>query len=137
MNDLGTPIHTELAEGLKVGDFLFLSSVDALKEDGLSAGEDLRTNLFYVLRKLQSVCMEAGGDLEDMVQLRIYVSASFYDPASIRSILAELFTPLPALSILPINEMNGMIMADGTAVILTSQPASMGCAGCQGCAART
>ena len=128
----GNPVDTEFGSGLQVGDFFFLSAVDACGEAGEPVGVDSRERILFCMKKIQDVLLSAGGNLESLVQLRFYCSdSSPLTAQDIREVLAELIEePLPALSVIPSGRIPGELMADGIAVILNS---TAGCGGCKGC----
>ncbi len=129
MTPKGTLITSENAEALQVGDFIFLSAVNALDENGLPKGADIREHVLFCLKKLQDVLTEAGGNLDNIVQLRIYCSDDANLTVSqIRMLLSEVMEePLPALSVIPSGRIEGKVLMDGTAVLLNTP------AGCSGC----
>ena len=129
----GNLIQSAASSGLQVGDFVFLSAADALDEKGNPVGSTFRERVMFCLKKIQDVLSDASGELDSLVQLRVYYSAAEPIPVSVlEDILLEVMEePLPALSLIPAGAVMGEVMIDGTAVVLSSPVSS--CGGCSRC----
>ena len=72
---------------------VFLSGQIALDPaTGRLVGEDVGTQARQVFANLQAVCRAAGGDLQDIVKLVIYLT-DLGQFATVNQIMAEVFTP--------------------------------------------
>ncbi|MDQ2995023.1 MAG: RidA family protein [Pseudomonadota bacterium] len=100
-----TAIHTELApaaigtysQAIKSGDFVFLSGQIPLLPNGeLLVSADIKDSIRQIFKNLQAVSQAAGGDLDNIVKLTVYL-LDFADFASLNDVMKEFFTePFPA-----------------------------------------
>ncbi|PWG64798.1 RidA family protein [Sediminicurvatus halobius] len=85
------------SQGVRVGDLVFLSGQIPLDPITMSlAGEDVDTQTRRVFDNLEAVCQAAGGGLDDIVKLSIFLTDLGHF-ATVNGIMAEYFAePYPA-----------------------------------------
>lgn len=100
-----TPIHTDSApaaigaysQAVRHGDTVYLSGQIPLDPETMDLVEgDIETQIRRVIENLAAVCEAAGGELERIVRLTVYLTdlAHF---GSVNEVMAEYFTePYPA-----------------------------------------
>ncbi len=100
-----TIIHTEKApaaigtysQAVKVGNTVYLSGQIALNPETMEMVEgDISNRIHRVFQNIEAVCQAAGGTLQDIAKLNIYLTdlANF---ATVNEIMAEYFQqPYPA-----------------------------------------
>lgn len=100
-----TPVHSDAApaaigpysQAVRHGDAVYLSGQIPLDPETMELVEgDIETQIRRVLKNLEAVCQAAGGDLDHIVRLTVYLTdlAHF---GSVNSLMEELFTePYPA-----------------------------------------
>lgn len=81
------------SRAVRHGNLVFLSGQIALDPvTGKLFGEDVGTQARQVFANLQAVCRAAGGNLQDVVKLVIYLT-DLSQFATVNEIMAEVFTP--------------------------------------------
>ncbi len=81
------------SQAVRHGNLVFLSGQIALDPvTGKLFGEDVGTQARQVFANLQAVCRAAGGNLQDVVKLVIYLT-DLSQFATVNEIMAEVFTP--------------------------------------------
>jgi len=100
-----TIIHTDEApaaigtysQAVQVGDTVYLSGQIALNPDTMELVEgDIANRIHQVFSNLQAVCSAAGGNLQDIVKLNIYLT-DLQNFTTVNKIMAEYFQqPYPA-----------------------------------------
>lgn len=100
-----TPVHSDAApaaigpysQAVRHGDTVYLSGQIPLDPKTMElVGGDIETQIRRVLKNLQAVCQAAGGDLDRIVRLTVYLTdlAHF---GSVNALMEEFFTePYPA-----------------------------------------
>lgn len=112
--------------GIKVsdGELLFLAGQDGADEnETIVAPDDLVGQFEQVLKNLQTVVEEAGGTMDDIVKLNIFVVdrddyVSKLDPLG--NVFAEYFNEYPTMALLEVNELfkeEALIELEGFAVV--------------------
>ncbi len=100
-----TPVHSDAApaaigpysQAVRHGDTVYLSGQIPLDPETMELVEgDIETQIRRVLNNLEAVCQAAGGDLDHIVRLTVYLTdlAHF---GSVNALMEEFFTqPYPA-----------------------------------------
>lgn len=100
-----TPVHSDAApaaigpysQAVRHGDAVYLSDQIPLDPETMELVEgDIETQIRRVLKNLEAVCQAAGGDLDHIVRLTVYLTdlAHF---GSVNALMEEYFTePYPA-----------------------------------------
>lgn len=100
-----TPVHSDAApaaigpysQAVRHGDAVYLSGQIPLDPETMELVEgDIDTQIRRVLKNLEAVCQAAGGDLDHIVRLTVYLTdlAHF---GSVNALMEEFFTePYPA-----------------------------------------
>lgn len=109
------------SQAVKVGDTVYLSGQIPLVPETMEiAGDDIETQIHQVFKNLTAVCEAAGGSLQQIAKLNIFMT-DLGNFAIVNSIMAEYFQqPYPAraaveVSALPkgVNiEMDGVLVID-------------------------
>ena len=74
-----------LAQGMKVGEFLFLSGQVAFDSDGNVVGEnDLRAQTRRVFDNIKSILEQGGASFTDVVRLTTYFTVDITDHAAVK-----------------------------------------------------
>lgn len=85
------------SQAIQVGNLVFISGQIPLSpETGTLSGADITSQAHQVLKNLQVICQEAGGGLQDIVKLTIYlIDLSHFE--TVNQIMQEYFqAPFPA-----------------------------------------
>lgn len=127
-----TIIHTEAApkavgtysQAIKTGNTIYLSGQIGLDPNSGSLVEGFEAQAHQVFRNLRAVCQAAGGDLQDIVKLGVFVTdlANF---AQLNEIMAEYFTaPYPARAAIQAAALpkGALVEADGVMVMDAAMP---------------
>lgn len=72
----GSSYETTLgySRAVRIDNILYISATAATGADGTIVGEDLYTQTRHILKKIDSVLKEAGFELADVAQSRLYVT---------------------------------------------------------------
>ena len=109
-----TIIHTEKApaaigtysQAVKIGNTVYLSGQIALNPETMEMVEgDISNRIHRVFQNIEAVCQAAGGTLQDIAKLNIYLTdlANF---ATVNEIMAEYFQqPYPARAAVGVAEL--------------------------------
>jgi len=100
-----TAIHTSDAppaigtysQAIKTGNLVFLSGQIPLMASGeLLSSQDIKVQIRQILSNLQAIAIAAGGSLDRIVKLTIYLT-DLQDFTEVNEVMAEFFTePYPA-----------------------------------------
>jgi reactive intermediate/imine deaminase len=85
------------SQAIQAGDFVFISGQIPLSpETGQLCSSEIAMQAHQVLKNLQAICLEAGGCLQDIVKLTIYlIDLSHFE--TVNHIMQEYFqAPYPA-----------------------------------------
>ena len=81
------------SQAVRLGDVVYLSGQIALDpQHGTLVGDDIDLQIHQVFRNLQAVCRAAGGDLDGIVKLTVYLADMAHFPR-VNEIMAEYFSP--------------------------------------------
>lgn len=85
------------SQGVKIGTTVYLSGQIPLVPETMEfVSEDFRAQAVQVFKNLSAVCEAAGGQLQDMVKVQIYLTDLGNFPI-VNEVMAEFFeTPYPA-----------------------------------------
>ncbi|MFC0445579.1 RidA family protein [Pseudidiomarina halophila] len=85
------------SQAVKIGTTVYLSGQIPLEPETMEfVSEDFRAQAVQVFKNLAAVCEAAGGELQDMVKLQIYL-IDLGQFAIVNEVMAEFFnTPYPA-----------------------------------------
>lgn len=85
------------SQAVKIGTTVYLSGQIPLVPETMNmVSEDFREQAVQVFKNLKAVCEAAGGELQDMVKLQIYMPDLSNFPV-VNEVMAEFFrTPYPA-----------------------------------------
>lgn len=107
-------IHTENApaaigtysQAVQVGNTVYLSGQIALKPDTMEMVEgDIANRIHQVFANLKAVCTAAGGSLQDIAKVNIYLT-DLQNFATVNEIMAEYFhQPYPARAAVGVAEL--------------------------------
>ncbi len=121
-------IHTEKApaaigpysQAIKATNTVYLSGQIPLDPETMELVKgDFAAQAQQVFKNIQAVCAEAGGDLQDIVKLNIYLTDLSHFP-SVNEVMAEFFQePYPARAAIGVKELpkGAAIEADAIMVI--------------------
>ncbi len=121
-------IHTDSApaaigtysQAVKVNNTVYLSGQIPLVPETMElAGEDIRVQINQVFGNLAAVCEEAGGGLQDVVKLNIYLT-DLENFTAVNEIMVEHFAePYPARAAIGISELpkGALVEMDGIMVV--------------------
>ncbi len=94
-NDAPTAIGT-YSQAVKVGDTVYLSGQIGLDPDSMQLVEGIEAQVHRVFKNLKAVCQAAGGGLNDVVKINIFL-IDLGHFALVNTIMAEYFAqPYPA-----------------------------------------
>lgn len=109
-----TTIHTDAApqaigpysQAVKVGDTVYLSGQIALVPQTMQlAGAQIETQVEQVFKNLAAVATAAGGSLQDIVKLNVYLT-DLADFAVVNEIMARVFRePYPARAAIGVGQL--------------------------------
>ncbi len=108
------------SQAVRVGDTVYLSGQIALEPATMQmVQETIESEIHQVFRNLRAVCEAAGGSLNDIAKLNIYLTdlANF---ATVNSIMAEYFDmPYPARAAVGVAALprHARVEADGVMVV--------------------
>ena len=123
-----TTIHTTQApqaigtysQAVRVGETVYLSGQIALNPSTMQMmQESIETEIHQVFQNLRAVCEAAGGSLNDVAKLNIYLT-DLSNFAQVNSIMAEYFDqPYPARAAVGVASLprNAQVEADGIMVV--------------------
>ncbi len=104
------------SQAIKVADTVYLSGqILLVPETMLLVSDEFNAQTHQVFKNLSAVCQAAGGTLEDMVKLNIYLTDLSYF-AQVNEIMSEYFPhSYPARAAIGINQLpkNALIEIDG------------------------
>ncbi|RUO63604.1 RidA family protein [Pseudidiomarina insulisalsae] len=85
------------SQAVKIGTTVYLSGQIPLDPETMEfVSEDFRAQAVQVFKNLSAVCVAAGGELQDMVKVQIYLT-DLGQFAIVNEVMAEFFrTPYPA-----------------------------------------
>ncbi|MEH6639784.1 MAG: RidA family protein [Porticoccaceae bacterium] len=121
-------IHTEHApaaigtysQAVKVGNTVYLSGQIPLLPETMTLVEgDISAQITQVFQNLSAVCEAAGGDLNDLVKLNIFLT-DFGHFATVNEIMAQFFTaPYPARAAIGVKSLpkDAAVEMDGIMVV--------------------
>ena len=121
-------IHTEHApaaigtysQAVKVGNTVYLSGQIPLLPETMSLVEgDISAQITQVFQNLSAVCEAAGGDLNDLVKLNIFLTDLGHF-ATVNEIMAQFFTaPYPARAAIGVKSLpkDAAVEMDGIMVV--------------------
>jgi len=108
------------SQAVKVNDTVYLSGQIPLIPKTMTMVEgDFRAQARQVFENLQRVCEAAGGGLQDIVKLNIYLT-DLQNFAAVNEVMAQYFAePYPARAAIGVNELpkGALIEADGVMFI--------------------
>lgn len=108
------------SQAVKTGNTVFLSGQIPLDPQTMTlVGGDFRAQAHQVFRNLQAVCEAAGGSLQDMVKVNIFLT-DLSNFAAVNEVMAQYFAePYPARAAIGVNELpkGALIEIDGVLVI--------------------
>lgn len=109
-----TIIHTDKApaaigtysQAVKIGNTVYLSGQIALNPETMEMVEgDISKRIHRVFKNIQAVCQAAGGSLQDIAKLNIYLT-DLQNFATVNEIMAEYFEkPYPARAAVGVAEL--------------------------------
>lgn len=109
-----TIVHTDKApaaigtysQAVKVGDTVYLSGQIPLIPETMELVEgDISARIHQVFNNLQSVCQAAGGSLQDIAKLNVYLT-DLGNFATVNEIMAEYFQqPYPARAAVGVSQL--------------------------------
>ncbi|MCF2856790.1 RidA family protein [Pseudoalteromonas sp. SMS1] len=103
-------------QGIKVGTTVYLSGQIPLVPDTMEViSEDFSEQTHQVFKNLSAVCEAAGGELQDMVKVNIFLT-DLSQFATVNEIMSQYFrTPYPARAAIGVKELpkNVQIEIDG------------------------
>jgi reactive intermediate/imine deaminase len=110
------------AQAIRVGDTVYLSGQIPLDPQTLAlVSDDFSTQVHQAFNNLKAVCQAAGGDLQDVVKLNLYLTdLSLFQ--TVNDIMMTYFTaPYPARATLGITSLpkGAMFEVDGVMVLNT------------------
>lgn len=123
-----TPIHTDLApraigtysQAIKIDNTVYLSGQIPLMPATMSLVDgDIRAQITQVFANLAAVCAAAGGDLNSMVKLNIYLTDLGHF-AAVNEIMATFFVePYPARAAVGVKSLprDALVEMDGIMVL--------------------
>ena len=104
------------SQAVKVGNQVFLSGQIPLDPKNMTIADgDFSQQAKQVFENLQAVCLAAGGTLNDIVKLNIYLTDLSHFP-TVNSLMVEYFNePWPARAAIGVSELprGSLIEADG------------------------
>jgi len=123
-----TPIHTDLApraigtysQAIKIDNTVYLSGQIPLMPATMSLVDgDIRAQITQVFANLAAVCAAAGGDLNSMVKLNVYLTDLGHF-AAVNEIMATFFVePYPARAAIGVRSLprDALVEMDGIMVL--------------------
>ncbi|MFQ6371987.1 RidA family protein [Shewanella sp. YIC-542] len=106
------------SQAVKVGSTVYLSGQIPLVPATMAlAGDDFETQVVQVFENLKAVCQAAGGDLNDIVKLNIYM-VDLANFAKVNELMGRYFQqPYPARAAIGINQLpkGAQVEMDGVA----------------------
>jgi len=91
------------SQAIQAGSLVFLSGQIPLLPNGeLVVSDDIKVVIRQIFHNLQAVARAAGGDLDQIVKLTVYL-IDFADFASLNDVMKEFFTePFPARAVVQV-----------------------------------
>ena len=91
------------SQAIQAGSLVFLSGQIPLLSNGeLVVSDDIKVIIRQIFHNLQAVARAAGGDLDQIVKLTVYL-IDFADFASLNDVMKEFFTePFPARAVVQV-----------------------------------
>ena len=103
------------SQAVKVGSTVYLSGQIALIPDSMELADGIEAQIHQVFKNLTAVCEAAGGRLQDIAKLNIFLTDLGHF-ATVNSIMAEYFEqPYPARAALGVSQLprDAMVEMDG------------------------
>ena len=108
------------SQAVRVGETVYLSGQIALSPSTMQMQQEtIEAEIHQVFQNLRAVCEAAGGSLNDIAKLNVYLT-DLGDFASVNSIMSEYFDqPYPARAAVGVASLprNARVEADGVMVI--------------------
>ena len=108
------------SQAVRVGNTVYLSGQIALEPSTMHMQQDsIEAEIHQVFQNLRAVCEAAGGSLNDIVKLNVYLTDLVHF-ASVNNIMAEYFVqPYPARAAVGVASLprNARVEADGVMVV--------------------
>ena len=114
------------SQAVKVGDMVFLSGQIPLDPKtmelvGENRKDEVDTQIHQVFKNLSSVAEAAGGTLEDVVKLNLYLTDLSYFPR-VNEIMREYFSdPYPARAAVGVSSLPKGCMFEGEAIMVLTK----------------
>lgn len=107
------------SQAVRVGNTVYLSGQIGLDPDSMVMVDGIDAQIVRVFENLAAVAEEAGGSLEDVVKLNIYLT-DLSNFAKVNELMAKYFSePYPARAAVGVKELprGALVEADGVLVI--------------------
>jgi len=106
------------SQAIKSGDFLFISGQIPLNPETMEIeASTFEDSAYRVISNLESICKEAGVNLDDIVKLNIYLS-DLGNFESLNKIMEEKFTrPFPARATMEVSRLPRDVMIEMDAIV--------------------
>jgi reactive intermediate/imine deaminase len=122
------PIHTPLApeaigtysQAMQVGNTVYLSGQIPLDPNTMQmCSEDIRMQINQVIENLAAVCNAAGGSLQDIVKLNVYLTNLDHFPLINEAMQAHFSAPYPARAAIEVSALprGAQVEMDGVLVL--------------------
>lgn len=107
------------SQAIKHNDVVYLSGQIPLDPDTMQIiSTDIKEQVQQVFKNLQAVCIAAGGDLNKIIKLNIYLT-SLENFSIVNEIMVQYFAaPYPARAVIGINELPKAALVEMDAVMM-------------------
>ncbi|MGQ0658405.1 MAG: RidA family protein [Chromatiales bacterium] len=111
------------SQAVKVGDTVYLSGQIPLVPGKMElVGGDMRTQIIQVFENIKAVAAAAGGSLQDVVKLNVYLTDLAHFPL-VNEVMAGYFTqPYPARAAVGVAQLPRGAAIEMDAVMVTGEP---------------
>ncbi len=106
------------SQAVRVGDTVYLSGQIGLDPHNMEMVGGIEAQIHQVFKNLSAVCVAAGGSLNDIVKLNIFLT-DLGNFARVNEIMAEYFaTPYPARAAVGVKELPKAALVEADAVVV-------------------
>lgn len=125
-----------LAPGLLIGNFFFISGITAFDDGTTSSNMDIQKQTEVILKKIKALLLEKQCDYTNIAKLTIYLT-NIQDAKEVKRFIHEFTNEKMSITCVGVTalENSANIEIEGLAIYVPKEPPvqSSGCGGCKGC----